>query len=114
MKKNIIKPINIQFQYHFTFLAHLFRRPVEILTNHFYTLASNFSYVDSQNQGYERQNLRIENDQKYQPIETVWGGGGEKMINAMETNSKFHFEKISRHDVRSSWANGQIPILYYI
>ena len=91
-----------------------FRRPVEILTNHFYTLGSNFSYVDPQNQDYEKQNLRLENDQKYQPIETVWGGGGEKMINVIESKSKFHFEKISRHDVRSSWANGQIPILYYI
>ena len=55
-----------------------------------------------------------DNDHNYQPIETVWGGGGEKMVSTIDSNSRFHFEKISRHDVRSSWANGQIPILYYI
>ena len=87
---------------------------MEILLDRSYTLGTNFSYAESINECDESNISRQEIEQHYHPIETVWGGGGEKTMNSMESNTSFHFEKISRTNVRSSWANGQIPMIYFL
>ena len=91
-----------------------FDRCVEILTDRYYTLGAGFAYTESPNECNEIDICHQNNDQHFEPIEMVWGGGGEKIVCSMESGSKFHFEKISRDNVRSSWANGQIPILYFV
>ena len=95
-------------------LHFVFRRSVEILTDRYYTLGTRFLLSEPHNQGQESPISQRENHQYYHPIETVWGGGGEKVVSSMEAKSRFHFDKISREGIRSSWANGQIPILYFV
>ena len=87
---------------------------MEILTDRYYTLGAGFAYTKSLNECNETPISEQNNSRHLDPIETVWGGGGEMFTSSMESGSKFHFDKISRDNVRSSWANGQIPILFFV
>ena len=85
------------------------------MTDRHYTLGSSFAYTeysDGESTPSNDSTLHVETFQH--PVETVWGGDGEQYITTMESSTGFHFEKIYRENIRSSWSNGQIPILYYI
>ena len=83
---------------------------MEILTDRYYTLGVRFSYLEDHSEFESPSNG---NGMHVHPVETVWGGDGDQFISSIDGGTGFHFEKISRTNVRSSWANGQIPILYY-
>lgn len=103
-----VKSKNYQYKSIFCIFVHFFYRGVEILTDRYYTLGAKFAYIDETVFSPNGDDLLIH------PVETVWGGEGEQYVSSVECKTGFHFEKIYRENIRSSWANGQIPLLYYI
>ena len=88
-----------------------FYRAVEILNDRYYTLGARFEYMPTSGHDVFCENRNIGH---IHPVETVWGGDGEQLVTSMESDIEFHFEKVFRNHIRSSWSNGQIPSLYYI
>ena len=81
------------------------------MTDRLYTLGTKFTYVESSEEGVSYPSA---SDNDLQPVETVWGGGGEEYISSVQSDAIFYFGKIYRENIRSSWSNGQMPLLYFI
>ena len=88
-----------------------FYRAVEVLNDRYYTLGARFEYIRTSGDDISYVNRNIA---PIHPVETVWGGDGEHFVTSMQNDIEFHFEKVFRNHIRSSWSNGQIPSLYYI
>ena len=88
-----------------------FYRAVEILNDRYYTLGARLKYIPTSGHDVSCVNRNIG---PIHPVETVWGGDGEQLVTSMESDIEFHFEKVFRNHIRSSWSNGQIPSLYFI